>query len=155
MCALEKKDQESERQRDEFFNKLRPMVPRQQWRAKAVSEALKETRVEVAEERGATDAEVPVKIEENQSDRPATPVGLVIEGSTQNRSDRPATSVRSVDGVSLQIEAEVLASSQSCSEATTPTDDEKEMLDYEPSLVQEDIDVNVIYLSFVDYFSCR
>jgi hypothetical protein len=48
------------------------MVPRQQWRAKAVSEALKETRVEAVEERGATNAEVPVEIEENQSDRPPT-----------------------------------------------------------------------------------
>jgi hypothetical protein len=50
MRAREKKDQESERQRDEFFNKLWPMVPRQQWRAKAVSKALKETRVEGVEE---------------------------------------------------------------------------------------------------------
>jgi hypothetical protein len=48
------------------------MVPRQQWRAKAVCEALKETRVEAVEERGATDAEVPVETEENQSDRPPT-----------------------------------------------------------------------------------
>jgi hypothetical protein len=44
------------------------MVPRQQWRAKAVSEALKETRVEAAEERGATDVEVLDEIEENRSD---------------------------------------------------------------------------------------
>jgi hypothetical protein len=42
-------------------------------------------------------------------------------------------------------------SSQSCSEVTTPIDDEDEMLDYEPSLVQEDMDINVIYLSSVDY----
>jgi ubiquinone biosynthesis protein COQ9 len=50
MRAREKKAQESERQRDEFFNKLQPMVPQQQWMAKVVSEALKETRVEAAEE---------------------------------------------------------------------------------------------------------
>jgi ubiquinone biosynthesis protein COQ9 len=74
MRAQEKKDQESEQQRDEFFNKLWPMVPRQQWRAKAVSEALKETRVEAAEERGATNALVLVEIDENRSNRPATPV---------------------------------------------------------------------------------
>jgi hypothetical protein len=85
--AREKKDQESERQRDEFFNKLWLMVPLQQWRAKAVSEALKETRVEVVEERRSTDAEVLVETEENWSARPATPVGLVIKGSAQNRSD--------------------------------------------------------------------
>jgi hypothetical protein len=127
------------------------MVPRQQWRAKAVSEALKETRVEATEERGATDVEVLDEIEENRSDWPATPVGLVIEGSAQNRSDRPATPVRSVDGVSVQTEAEVLAPSQSCSETTTPAADEEEMLDYESSPVREDMDVNVIYLSFVDY----
>jgi hypothetical protein len=54
MHVREKKDQESERQRDEFFNKLRPMVPRQQWRAKAVYEALKETRVEATKEQGTT-----------------------------------------------------------------------------------------------------
>jgi hypothetical protein len=68
MCAREKKDQESEWQRDEFINKLQPMVPRHGRRAKVVSEALKETRVEALEERGATDAEVPVEVEENWSD---------------------------------------------------------------------------------------
>jgi hypothetical protein len=83
----EKKDQESERQRDEFFNKLWLMVPLQQWRAKAVSEALKETRVEVVEERRSTDAEVLAETEENWSVRPATPVGQVIKGSAQNQSD--------------------------------------------------------------------
>jgi hypothetical protein len=58
MHAQEEKEQESERQRDEFFNKLRPIAPRQQWRAKVVSKALKETRVEAAEEQGVVDAEV-------------------------------------------------------------------------------------------------
>jgi hypothetical protein len=77
MRALEKKDHESEWQRDEFFNKLWPMVRRQQWRAKVVSEALKETRVEVVEQQGATDAEVPVETEINQSGRPATLVAPV------------------------------------------------------------------------------
>jgi hypothetical protein len=55
-----------------ILQQAQPMVPRQQWRAKAVSEALKETRVEAVEERGATDAEVPVETEENQFDRPPT-----------------------------------------------------------------------------------
>jgi hypothetical protein len=67
------------------------MVPWQQWRAKAISGALKETRIEVP------------------------------------------------------------APSQGCLEVPTPTDDEEEMLDYEPSLVREDMAVNVIYLSSVDY----
>jgi hypothetical protein len=67
MHAPEKKEV-SERQRDEFFNKLRPMVPRQQWRAMVVSEALKKTRVEVAEERGATGVEVLLEAEVDQSD---------------------------------------------------------------------------------------
>jgi hypothetical protein len=53
------------------------MVPRQQWRAKVVSKVQKETRVEAAEERGATDAEVPVKNEANRSDHPLTLVRLV------------------------------------------------------------------------------
>jgi hypothetical protein len=51
----------------------------------------------------------------------------------------------------VQIEVEVPAPSQSCLEATILVDDDEEMLDYEPSLVREDMDVNVIYLSFVDY----
>jgi hypothetical protein len=51
----------------------------------------------------------------------------------------------------MQIGAEVPAPSRSCSEVPTPGDDEEEILDYEPSLVREDMDVNVIYLSFVDY----
>jgi hypothetical protein len=57
------------------------MVPRQHWRVKAVSEALKETRVEAAEEQGATDAKVPIETKDNQSDRPATQVGPIDEGS--------------------------------------------------------------------------
>jgi hypothetical protein len=51
----------------------------------------------------------------------------------------------------MQIGAEVPAPSRSCSEVPTPGDDEEEILDYEPSLVREDMDVNVIYLSFIDY----
>jgi hypothetical protein len=51
----------------------------------------------------------------------------------------------------VQIGAEVPTPSQSCSEVTTPADDEEEMLDYEPSPLQEDMDVNVIYLSSMDY----
>jgi hypothetical protein len=51
----------------------------------------------------------------------------------------------------VQIGAGVLVPSQSCLEVTTLADDEEEMLDYEPSLEQEDMDVNMIYLSFVDY----
>jgi hypothetical protein len=34
---------------------------------------------------------------------------------------------------------------------SSPTDNEEEMLDYEPLSVREDMDVNVIYLSSVDY----
>jgi hypothetical protein len=44
------------------------MAPRQQWRAKVVSEALKEIGVEAVEEREVTDAEVLVETEVNQSD---------------------------------------------------------------------------------------
>jgi hypothetical protein len=97
--AREKKEHELERQRDEFFNKLWPMVPRQQWRTKVVSEALKETRVEAIEKWGATNAEVLVETEVNRSDRPPTPVGPVDKESAQDRSDQPATPVRLVDGV--------------------------------------------------------
>jgi hypothetical protein len=102
MRAREKKEQESKRLRDEFFNKLCPMAPRQQWKAKVVSEALKETRVEAAEEQEAANAELPVKTEANRSDRPATPVGSVDEGSVQDQSDRPATLVRPVKEGSVQ-----------------------------------------------------
>jgi hypothetical protein len=41
--------------------------------------------------------------------------------------------------------------SQSCSEVRTPSDDEEDLLDYEPSPIREEMDVNVIYLSSVDY----
>jgi hypothetical protein len=51
----------------------------------------------------------------------------------------------------VQAGVEVLALSQSCLEATTPSDDEEDLLDYDPSPVREDMDVNVIYLSFLDY----
>jgi hypothetical protein len=36
-------------------------------------------------------------------------------------------------------------------ELLAPTEDEKEMLDYEPSWVFEDVDVNVMYLSSMYY----
>jgi hypothetical protein len=151
MRVREKKEQESEWQRDEFFNKIWPIVSWQQWRAKAVSKAPKETRVEAAEERWATDAEVPVETKANQSDRPATPVRPVDKESAQDQSDRHATPVKPVDGVLVQTWANVPAFSQNCSEVPAHAEDEEEMLDYEPSPVWEDIDVNVIYLSFVDY----
>jgi hypothetical protein len=51
----------------------------------------------------------------------------------------------------VQIEAKILAPSQGCSEDPAPIDDKEEMLDYEPPLVREDMDVNIIYLSSVDY----
>jgi hypothetical protein len=51
----------------------------------------------------------------------------------------------------MQTGVEVPVPSQSCSEVTTSADDEEEMLDYEPSPVREDMDVNMIYLSSVDY----
>jgi hypothetical protein len=151
MRAWEKKEQESEWQRDEFFNKLWPTVPRQQWRAKAVSEALKKTRVDVLEERGATDVEVPVETKVNWFDWPATPVGPIDMGSAQDRSGWPTTPARLVNEVLVQTIVEIPTFSQSCSEVPAPIEDEEEMLDYEPSLVWEDMDVNVIYLLIEDY----
>jgi hypothetical protein len=111
------------------------MAPRQQWRAKVVSEDLKETRVEVAEEQEAANAELPIETEANRSDRPTTPVGPVDEGSIQDRFDQPATPVRSVKEGLVQTGAGVPAPSHSCSEVPAPTNDEEEMLDYEPSLI--------------------
>jgi hypothetical protein len=151
--AREKKDQESEPQRDEFFNKLRPMVPRQQWRAKAVSEALNETRVGAVEEQGVTDAEVLVETEINQSDRHSAPVG---EGTAQDRSDRPITLVRPVNEGSVQTGAEVPVFSQSCSEVSTPADD-KEMLDYEQTGAEQFLRLrlpclDVLFLFFQQLF---
>jgi hypothetical protein len=84
------------------------MAPQQQWRAKVVFEACKETKVEATEGRGVIDAEVPVETEVNRFDRPATLVGLVNKESAQDRSDRPNTPVR---GVSAQAGAEVLTPS--------------------------------------------
>jgi hypothetical protein len=116
-----------------------------------VSEALEETRVEGAEERGVTDVEVPVETEVNRSDRPTTPFGPVNRESSQDRSDRHSIPVKPVEGVSVHVGAEVPAPSQSCIAVTTPSDDEEDLLDYELSPVREDMDVNVIYLSSLDY----
>jgi hypothetical protein len=145
MRVREKKEQESERQRDEFFNKLQPLVSQQQWRVKIVSEALKEIRVEAIEEREVAEAEIPIETDVNRYDRLATPVEPADEESILDRSDRLATPVRPVNEVSVQTGAGVPSPSQSCSEVTTPVDDEDEMLDYEPSPVREDMYVNVIY----------
>jgi hypothetical protein len=116
MCSQEKKEQELERQRDEFFNKLQPMASPQQWRAKAVSEALKEIRIKVVEEQGAADAEVLVKTKVNRSNRPATLVRPFDGRSTQDRSDRSNTPIWSVADASTQTKEEVLKPSQGCSE---------------------------------------
>jgi hypothetical protein len=51
----------------------------------------------------------------------------------------------------VQTWTEVPASSHDRLEVLAPKDDEEEMLDYEPSPVREDMDVNVIYLSSIDY----
>jgi hypothetical protein len=51
----------------------------------------------------------------------------------------------------VQTWTEVPASSHDRLEVLAPKDDEEEMLDYEPSSVREDMDVNVIYLSSIDY----
>jgi hypothetical protein len=59
------KEQESKRQRDEFFIKLQPMTPQLQWMAKVVSEALKDTRVEAVEEQEVADVEILIKTKVN------------------------------------------------------------------------------------------
>jgi hypothetical protein len=41
--------------------------------------------------------------------------------------------------------------SQSCLESASPAYDEEKMLDYELSPIRDDMDVNVIYLSSIDY----
>jgi hypothetical protein len=41
--------------------------------------------------------------------------------------------------------------SQSCLEIASPAYDEEKMLDYELSPIRDDMDVNVIYLSSIDY----
>jgi hypothetical protein len=50
-----------------------------------------------------------------------------------------------------QIEAPTLASPHDCSEVPAPQNDEDEIVDYEPSPMREDMNVNIIYLSSVDY----
>jgi hypothetical protein len=57
MHAWEKKEQEQEWQRDEFFNKLQPMASRRQWEVKSVFEALKEVEVVNTKEQGAAETE--------------------------------------------------------------------------------------------------
>jgi hypothetical protein len=116
-----------------------------------VSEALKLARVMTTEEQGAADATSPVETKGDQSDRLATLVRLVDMGPSQDQLERPDTPVRPVTKASTQIGAMVLAPSHNCLEVPVSEDDEEEMLDYEPSLVREDMGVNVIYLSSVDY----
>jgi hypothetical protein len=57
MHAWEKKEQEQEWQRDEFFNKLQPMASRRQWEVKSMFEALKEAEVVNTKEQGAAETE--------------------------------------------------------------------------------------------------
>jgi hypothetical protein len=70
-----------------------------------VSKALKEIRIEVAEEQEVTDAKVPVETKVSRSDQPATPVGLVDKGSIQDQSDRPVAPVRPINEASVQTGA--------------------------------------------------
>jgi hypothetical protein len=127
------------------------MAPRQQWRAKEVSETLKETRVEAAEDQEVADTKMLVETKDNRSVWHDAPVGPVEEGSAQDQLDRPITPIKPINEVLVQIGAEVPAPSQSCSKVPAPADDKEEMLDYEPSPIREDMDVNIIYLSSVDY----
>jgi hypothetical protein len=41
LSAREKREQELERQRDKFFNKIHPMIPSRQWKQKIIAESSK------------------------------------------------------------------------------------------------------------------
>jgi hypothetical protein len=103
---------------------------------------------EAVEEQEVAATEMPVETEDSRSNRLDAPVGPVEEGFAQDRSDQPVTPVNEV---LVQTGAEVPVPSQSCSEVPAPVNDEEEMLDYEPSPVREEMDVNIIYLSSMDY----
>jgi hypothetical protein len=66
-----------------------------------VSQALKEARVEVAEEQGAVDARLLVETEGNRSDRSTTPVGSVDVGTAQDRSNQSDMLIRLVTEASV------------------------------------------------------
>jgi hypothetical protein len=114
MRAREKREQELKKQRDEFFNKIRPMVLSKQWKAKATPEPSKMTETAAIEEEEATFAEMPVEVDNNWSDHSGTPVRLVQIEEITDQIYQSNTPVRPV------IEAPISMSSPDRSRVLAP-----------------------------------
>jgi hypothetical protein len=126
MCVQEKREYDLKKQRDEFFNRIWPNVPLNQWKVKTTRETLKTTEVAVTEEQETTVVKVPTKADNNWSDSD-TPTRLVQWEDNPGRSDSVEILLRFQ--YFLRNEVPILE------------DDKEEMIDYEPSPSWEDMDI--------------
>ena len=120
----EKREQEAEKVRDEYFNKYRPMIPQGKvWQVKTVDQP----------------AEVPVGL---------TPV--TGETGIPDRSDRPEPPVRPVEPSTestVKSAVPILVSRVDEVELVPPAKEEEELVDYEASPESNDLEINVVHMS--------
>ena len=120
----EKREQEAEKARGEYFNKYRPMIPQGKvWQVKKVDQP-PEGPVEPTPATGQTGAS-------DQSDRPE-PLVRPVEPSVESTTESAVpVSVSRVDGV----------------EPAPPTTEEEELVDYEASPERNNLEINIMHMS--------
>ena len=120
----EKREQEAEKARDEYFNKYRPMIHQGKvWQAKMVDQP-SEGPVEPTPATGQTGAP-------DRSDRPEPPVRPVEPSAESTAESAVPVSVSHVDEV----------------EPAPPAKEEEELVDYEASPECSNLEINVVHMS--------
>ena len=125
--SKEKREQEEEKTRDEYFNKYRPMLPQGKvWQVKTVDQPT-EGPVELTPVTGQTGAS-------DRSDRPEPPVRPVEPSAESTAESAVPVSVSRVDEV----------------KPAPPAMKDKELVDYEASPERNNLEINVVHMS-LDY----
>ena len=120
----EKREQEAEKARDEYFNKYRPMIPQGKvWQVKTVDQPA-EGPVELTPATGQTGAS-------DRSDRPEPPVRSVKASAESTTESAVPVSVSRVDGV----------------EPAPPATEEEELVDYKASPERNNLEINIVHMS--------
>ena len=120
----EKREQEAEKVRDEYFNKYRPMIPQGKvWQVKTVDQPA-EGPIELTPATGQTGAS-------ERSDRPEPPVRPVEPSAESTAESAVPVLVSRVDGV----------------EPAPPAMEEEELVDYEASPERNNLEINVVHMS--------
>ena len=124
LCNKEKREQEAEKARDEYFNKYRPMIPQGKvWQ---------------------------VKVTDQPTVRPVEPTPVTGQTGIPDRLDRPEPPVRLVEP-SAESTAEaatlILVSHVDEVEPAPPAKEDEELVDYEASPERNNLEINVVHMS--------